>query len=75
VQWKQIDEWKPTLPSEPTSLAQTLRPAVPVITSHFVKPHFRKLAMPLTLEEGEKLISALRHSMLAWKEVQPSPRE
>jgi hypothetical protein len=30
---------------------------------------------PLTLEEGEKLISALRHSMLAWKEVQPRARE
>jgi hypothetical protein len=72
VQWKQIEEWKPSLPSEPTSLAQTLRPAVPVFTSHFMKA---QLKTPLTLEEGEKLISALRHSMLAWKEVQPRARE
>ena len=70
MQWNQEEEWKPALPSEATSLAPTLRPAVPVFTSHFMKT-----VMPLTLEEGEKLISALRRSGLAWKEVQPLPHE
>lgn len=66
VQWKPQEEWQPTLPSEATSLATTLRPAVPVFTSHFMKP-----PAPLTLEQGEKLTGALRRSSLAWKEVQP----
>jgi hypothetical protein len=68
VQWKPQEEWQPTLPSEPTSLASTLRPAVPVFTSHFMKT-----PVPLTLEQGEKLTRALRRSSLAWKEVQPPP--
>jgi hypothetical protein len=70
VQWKEHEEWKLSLPSEPTSLEPTLRPAVAVFTSHFMKP-----ARPLTLEEGEKLINALRRSSLAWKEVQSLGRE
>jgi hypothetical protein len=34
-----------------------------------------KPAMPLTPERDERLISALRRSGLAWKEVQPLGRE
>lgn len=66
VQWKPQEEWQPRLPSEPSALAPTLRPAVPVFTSHFMRT-----PVPLTLEQGEKLTRALRRSSLAWKEVQP----
>lgn len=64
VQCKPHEEWQPAVPNEPSSLAPTLRPKIPVFTSHFIKP-----TKPLALEE--KLISALRRSSLAWKEAQP----
>ena len=65
VQWKDHEEWKPVLPNEPSSLAPTLRPSVPVITSHFMKT-----AVPLALLEGERVLRALRGSSLSWKEAQ-----
>ena len=65
MQWMEHEEWKAAIPSEPSSLEPTLRPAVPVITSHFMKT-----AVPLTLLEGERVLRALRGSNLSWKEAQ-----